>query len=98
MKHMILAAALLLAFTSQACAYSQGPTWGVGVTIGSAPPPPPPRVYGGYPAGYAQGYAQGYARGATNYYYPPPPPPPVYVYKHGHKHKHWHDRHYYRGW
>jgi hypothetical protein len=87
---MILAAALLLAFTSQACAYSYGPSWGVGVTIGSAPPPPPPPpVYGGYSAGYAQGYAQGYSRGAAGYYVPPP----VHVYKnkHWHKrmHKHW---------
>jgi len=91
MKHLMLAAAAVLVFSSQACAYSYGPSWGVTFSLGvpayAPPPPPPPRVYG-YSAGYAQGYAQGYANGNWNAYVPPPPP----------RYHHRHNRGYYRGW
>ncbi|GFK93543.1 hypothetical protein NNJEOMEG_01377 [Fundidesulfovibrio magnetotacticus] len=95
MRHLMLAAAVVLVFSSQACAYSYGPSWGVTLSLGGpssyvpAPPPPPPPAYG-YGAGYAQGYARGYANGSWQAYTPPPPPPPRYYHRH--------HRGYYRGW
>jgi len=97
MKHLILAAVLLLAFSSQACAYNSGPSWGFNVSVGTPPPvyaPAPVYVPApAYPSGYAAGYERGYAAGAWRGYVPPPPP--VYVYEPRHRR---HPPHYYRHW
>uniref|UniRef100_A0A7C4EJD1 Sulfur globule protein CV3 n=1 Tax=Fundidesulfovibrio putealis TaxID=270496 RepID=A0A7C4EJD1_9BACT len=86
MRHLILAAIVLAALSTQALAYGYGgyvsnPGWGVSFSVGHTAPPPRPAPYGYY-AGYERGYAQGYRRGACDV--PPPPPPPP----HWHRHKH----------
>lgn len=94
MKHLIVAAVLLTALSSQAWAHSAGLNWGISIS-GGRPAPAPSYYYPAPPPVY-------YAPVPPAYYYPAPRG--VYVYDHKAyrkqwKHWHKHNRGYgYRGW